>query len=269
MAFINDHLRWCTDRNLRPNTIAARHRVLERARQTVGDCLGHATCEDLTRWETDAVERLSPAARRVELSHLKQFFEWTVRFGLRPDNPATRLDAPRMSRRLPRPVDDDTLDWVLTHATGRVRHFVVFAVYAGLRACEVATVHAADIQDGRLLVRDGKGGKQRIVPAHPEIMRTVREIDEAGWLFPAQIADTGIDGHVTPPLVSTSVNNWLRTHGVDATMHRFRHTFATRIYASSHDLRVTQELLGHASPATTAVYAAWDQRAGAAAVAAL
>ncbi len=70
----------------------------------------------------------------------------------------------------------------------------------------------------------------------------------------------------TRPLVAESVSNTIGRHlralGIDSTPHQLRHYFGSAIYRRTRDLRLTQELLGHAFPSTTAIYAAWDVSAG-------
>jgi integrase len=61
--------------------------------------------------------------------------------------------------------------------------------------------------------------------------------------------------------VSGLCNVYLRSVGAGATLHQLRHFFATSLYRASKDIRLTQEALGHASPATTAIYAGYDQSA--------
>lgn len=63
---------------------------------------------------------------------------------------------------------------------------------------------------------------------------------------------------LAPYAISRLVSVWLRGVGVDATGHQLRHWFGTRVYAASRDLRVTQEVMGHGSPVTTAGYARWS-----------
>jgi Phage integrase family len=64
-------------------------------------------------------------------------------------------------------------------------------------------------------------------------------------------------------MLSQHFNKWLREAGVDATANRLRHWFGMNVYQQTRDLRLTQELLGHAEPQTTAVYCAYDRSAAA------
>ncbi len=73
----------------------------------------------------------------------------------------------------------------------------------------------------------------------------------------------GDGGPLPPHRVSQSIGDYFREHGIDGSAHRLRHWFATNVYRQAGDIRLTQELLGHSSPAVTAVYAAFDPaRAG-------
>jgi len=69
--------------------------------------------------------------------------------------------------------------------------------------------------------------------------------------------------------VSLAISAYLRRLGVPASAHQLRHWFGTSIYGSTHDLRLTQELMGHQSPVTTAGYTAWSPDVGVTAVTAL
>ena len=98
-----------------------------------------------------------------------------------------------------------------------------------------------------------------MVPAHEVVVDLLNELPESGWLFPRL---DGQPGHVTAGLVSTVANKWLRDNEIGGTLHQFRHWFGTHVHAATGDLRVTQELTGHASPTTTAGYVAWSQQSG-------
>jgi integrase len=69
--------------------------------------------------------------------------------------------------------------------------------------------------------------------------------------------------------MSKTISDYFAELGIAATAHQLRHWFGTGIYAASHDIRLTQELLGHQSPNTTAIYVAWAAVDAAPAVASL
>jgi integrase/recombinase XerC len=205
-------------------------------------------------------------------------YRWAKRFDHIDHDPTERLDAPitptspttdRRQRARRRPRDREPADQTVA----------IFAAYAGLRAGEIARLRAEDIlthtDPPLLLVVDGKGGKQRLVPLHPGLAAVLATSDlpEHGYLFlrvteagPPRTIGLRDTPHVPPQLVSMLANRHLKDRGAGATFHQLRHAFATRLYAACHDLRVTQETLGHSSPATTAGYAAWSPERAAIAV---
>jgi integrase/recombinase XerC len=69
--------------------------------------------------------------------------------------------------------------------------------------------------------------------------------------------------------VGNAIGHYLHDLGINATGHQLRHWFGSEVYANTHDIRVTQELLGHSSPTTTAGYVAYSHVDAAAAVASL
>jgi integrase/recombinase XerC len=110
----------------------------------------------------------------------------------------------------------------------------------------------------------GKGGKDRIVPVGRQALRALRQwhstraelaaVDEPA-LF---VSNRG--RRIRPRSVQARVKHWAKVQGIDANVypHLFRHSFATHVLESSHDLRGVQELLGHANIATTQVYTHLD-----------
>ncbi|WP_419817020.1 tyrosine-type recombinase/integrase [Glaciibacter flavus] len=119
---------------------------------------------------------------------------------------------------------------------------------AGLRRREIALVHSDDVFEdlhGWSLRVHGKGNKERDVPLTPRLAFELRALPY-GWAFPG-----AIDGHLSPRRVGELAVDVLPSPW---TIHTLRHSFATRAYGHESDLFVVQELLGHASPATTRVY---------------
>ncbi|MDK8450886.1 tyrosine-type recombinase/integrase [Corynebacterium mastitidis] len=119
----------------------------------------------------------------------------------------------------------------------------------GLRRAECACVRACDVEpvgQGWCLRVEGKGGHVRMVPCPPHLARQIRSA--GGWLFPG-----GQQGHISPGWLGKLISQYLPE---GYTPHKLRHRYATVAYNDSHDLRAVQSLLGHATVATTQVYAA-------------
>lgn len=144
---------------------------------------------------------------------------------------------------------------------------LTLAAYAGLRAAEIAQLcwSDLDVDHGLLLVTDGKGGKQRTVPLHPAILAALQQLGQQRR-GPVLVRRDGRSGHWTHSVVSKYANTYLHALGFSDTLHSLRHRYGTAVYFASHDLRLTQELMGHASPVTTAGYTAWDRSAASAIV---
>lgn len=127
---------------------------------------------------------------------------------------------------------------------------VRLAAHAGLRCCEICRVHRDDVAQtaaGYTLRVHGKGRKIRVIPITRALALEI--LAASGYLFPGQI-----DGHLSPAYVSKLVSRALPEGW---TAHTLRHRFASRAFiGTGKDIRAVQELLGHASVATTQIYTA-------------
>lgn len=255
------HLAHCRRRNLRPGTIQQRQYALSRLRRRLpsGDLLD-ATTDDLVAFLD---RHIGPDARATETSHLKGFYSWAHRAGMIDEDPSLEVVRPRIGRRLPRPIPSEDLERAIDEAPDRVRPWLLLAAYCGLRACEVAALRREDVLDGHdpavLVVADGKGGKQRVVPMPDALLEAFRGWDTPGR-GPLFRKVDGTNAQMPAHLVSQICNRHLHSIGVRQTLHTLRHWYGTTIYQTTTDLRLTQELMGHASPVTTAGYAAWSPK---------
>ena len=226
---------------------------------TALDCeLLEATDETLEVWYESLA--LTPQGRATELGHVRGFYRYAHREGLIDADPTFRLIRPRLPRLLPRPIGDEQLVEALDNATGRVRAYLYLAAFAGLRAAEIAALHREDVVDiaepPTIIVADGKGGKQRVVPMSDRVSEAldIYGMPTRGWLFPRR---DGRRGPTPAYLVSRHSNEHLHRLGIGQTLHTLRHWFGTELYRQTQDLRLVQEVMGHASPNTTAGYAAF------------
>lgn len=239
-------------RGLRPNTIAQAERIL----RWFGDVTGchplDATTFDIERY---LVHRAHLATRAVEWSYLSMFFKWAVRNDFLDRNPMERVDRPRVPKRRPRPMPVDDLAMILRTAPERLRPWFYLATYCGLRACDIAPLHADDLtaKDGWLRVSETKGGGERWVPIPPVAHAALDGLPREGYLFRPRRADA--TGHVTAHLISELANRHLRSIGARQTFHGLRHWYGTNtLRAAGGNLRIAQEMLGHARSASTEVY---------------
>lgn len=103
-----------------------------------------------------------------------------------------------------------------------------------------------------LHVVEGKGGRDRVLPLHPDVMPALRRADmpKSG-----RVLQRPRGGGFPAYGMSQLVNDYLHELGIDATLHQVRHWFGTKTYQATRDLRLVQALMGHSSPTSTAVYA--------------
>ncbi|MDP9461047.1 MAG: tyrosine-type recombinase/integrase [Actinomycetota bacterium] len=256
-----DFKRWMRDlRGLRPNTVRVRVDVLTRVATYLGKPLRDATEGDLLRWEQVAVSGRRPETRRAYVCHLRAFYRWAKVAGIVAEDPCTRLTLPMLHRALPRPVPEDDLRRAVGLARPKMRLMILLGAFCGLRCQEIAGLHWSDLRtvDGQtsLHVREGKGGKERVVPVPAVVLEAMVTWGRrrSGPMF------YGLDARqIEPKSVSRAINRHLAELGIGATAHQLRHRYGTTAYRLSKDIRMVQELLGRSSPNTTARYAAYDK----------
>lgn len=263
---ISRHLRWMRERGLAESYVLTRGRKIGYLAQAVGKPLMKINENDLSEWRSGL--QLSPDSVRGEIAHVHQFFDWLLREHRIRVNPADHLTIPRAKRRLPRPIIESALQLALISAVPDIRMMLVLAAGCGLRACELAILRwDAVVVEARYIMVTGKGGKQRVVSITDWVLRELElyGIRGSGWVF--RRLDGGTKGNA-PNVISGRCNDYLHGLGFTDTLHSLRHRFATRFLdANPSDVRKLQELLGHESLTTTAVYTLVSTRESAAAMA--
>ena len=235
------------------------------------------TQDDVRAWLQDLQEKRRRASTRARafiavkefLAHLKEM-RWTAR------DLGEGLDAPKRDRILPRTLaEDDTVRLVLsvngeTPRDLRDRAMLEMLYGCGLRVSELCGLELADLPEGAELVRcRGKGSKERLVPFAPSVAAAVRRYLDGGRgaLVRGNLAErhlfvTRLGKGFTRMGVFKLLKERAAAVGIDPAAispHVLRHSFATSLLAHGADIRSIQEMLGHASVATTQIYTHVDQ----------
>jgi site-specific recombinase XerD len=205
-------------------------------------------------------------ARRA--SALRHFYDYALTSGWTEKNPALGLKGTKIARRLPRPMSEEEMERLLgsidgSTAQGRLDKVCFELIYgSGLRISELLGVRGQDVvndpQSGMVIRILGKGSKERIVPmSAASVLALAEYLRERGKLKPSDKVFVSSRG--TPlqaQLVQRHLKSLLLKAGIDTifTPHKLRHSFATHLLAHGADIRVIQELLGHADLSTTQIY---------------
>ena len=216
-------------------------------------------------------EGRSASSQGRKLATLRSFFRWCQREGLVRTNPALEVASPKQPRRLPPVVTYDDVDRLLASSrSGKgfvARDVALLELFyaSGIRLSELVTLDVGDLHLGHRYVRVlGKGRKERVVPVGRVACRALEHylparaalLEERGLGEEQALFVNVRGGRLTPRGVAFLVKKYLRASAVPRQMspHTLRHAFATHLLDAGMDLRVIQELLGHASLATTQRY---------------
>jgi len=257
-------------RGYSPRTVDNRIELARRLQRLLDDKpLDQVVKLDLQQVLGRGIARSSMMRERTDMQALFRFLHVE---GIIATDPAALLDRVKGARRgKPRPFTIDEISGMLTSgAYRRTRIMIVLGYFHGLRAHEIAKVRSRDFDlDAGILTVVGKGGVEREIPIHSVLRDEIPTMPADGWWFPAR---GGREGHIHWKSVSDLMTKAKKRAGITArrkTGHSLRHSFGTELVKGGADLRTTQELLGHASLATTQIYVEVDQDRMAAASAAL
>ncbi len=265
-------------RRASPHTLAAYRRDLTRVMDLAA---GPGKPLVAAAWDQALLERAmreqfrlghAAASSARALAAWRSFGRFLVRRGLLPSDPARALSFPRLPRRLPRTLPRLDLGGALDRlaATGdrdaaRDLALLEITYSAGLRLSELVGLHRGDLDRGARLLRvRGKGRKERVTPVGARALAALdRYLEQDGRtsgprdepLFRGR-ARAGASAALSPRTVQRVVRRRLAqvAGGLGVTPHALRHSFATHLLDAGADLRAIQELLGHASLASTQVY---------------
>ncbi len=265
-----DHLAHLRLRGLRPQSIDQRRYAVRRLARWLDANPLYATEEQLLGWQRSLT--MSAVGHRTEVMHVHGYYKWAVEEKLIRTDPSRRLVLPKKPHTIPRPIPEEHLRLALDEAPPYLRAQLVLAAWCGLRAAEIALLQRQHVMDTAdppvLLVTNGKGGRQRVVPIGDRVLAVLREygMPSRGVVFPRL---DGRPGPNTPARVSQRACRYLHDVGIPSGLHSLRHRYGTQVYRASQDLRLVGSLMGHNDPATTAGYVAYSAEGAVAAIRAL
>jgi integrase/recombinase XerD len=231
--------------------------------------LQHERQRAVAKEPPDSPRRLSGESVYLEIAALRAFYRFAENEKLLPSNVAENLSLPRRWKRLPKALTNAEIEKLLEPESPETppnlcdQAVVELAYASGLRLAELRNLRLEQLHlDAGFLNVIGKGNKERVVPVGQKAVEALNRYIAAGrpkLVTPRSPASVFLTKRGTP---FAAVTLWLRIKrrarraGVtrNVTPHMLRHSFATHLLEHGADLRVIQELLGHASISTTEVY---------------
>lgn len=219
---------------------------------------------------------IARSSMRVEMVHLRIFFRWLAGTGILEKNPSAFLEMPRQGLSLPHVLDQKTVSNLLESIDvqdiplGCRDRALLEMIYAcGMRVSEVINCKLESFDKDEAFVRVlGKGDKTRLVPIGRSALDALQMYLEKGR---PKLVRTGTKNHIFltvrgRPLTRERVRQILRERARAAGLeqhvfpHILRHSFATHLLENGADLRIIQEMLGHADISTTQIYTHLEQQ---------
>jgi integrase/recombinase XerD len=239
--------------------------------QEVTKPLLEAYQRSLFHFRTERGEPLGFTTQAAHLITVRQFFKWLMRQNVLLYNPASELELPRQPVHLPAAVMSvEEAERVLSvpdvrEVLGLRDRAILEVLYAtGVRRAEVIKLGLFDVDSSRrvLMVREGKGKKDRVVPLGERALAWVNKyLADARPLLvlgtDEQVLFLTQDGAAfTPDGLTELVGRYVREAGISkkGSCHIFRHTMATLMLEGGADIRFVQAMLGHVNLDTTAIY---------------
>jgi integrase/recombinase XerD len=231
--------------------------------------LDHERKRALANQPKESTRRLSSESVYLEIAALRAFYRFAEAEKLLPANVAEYLSLPRRWQRLPKALTSQEIEKLLTPETPETPHnlcdqaVLELAYASGLRLAELRGARLEHLHlDAGFINVIGKGNKERVVPLGRKAVAALkRYIDTARPQLvrprsPGTIFLTKRGTPFAPVTLWLRLKQRVRRAGIarNVTPHMLRHSFATHLLEHGADLRVIQELLGHASIATTEVY---------------
>lgn len=230
-----------------------------------------ASSKEIEAFTQEQLTSQSPTSRARALASLRGYYKFLVLEGKRTDDPTKPIRSPKLPMRLPKALsqaqvlkliensgpapDDESADFLRL----RNRAILELMYSTGARVSEIVNLDLDEVDDSGLMRVRGKGSKERLVPvgsfakaaldaylvrSRPSLVRSANKA-----LFLNQLG-----GRLSRQSIWEIIQKAAQGLDIDVSPHSLRHSFATHLLEGGADVRVVQELLGHASVTTTQIY---------------
>ncbi len=213
---------------------------------------------------------LCASSMRRGQSALRGLFKFAIKRGFANKNPVELMDSPKAQRPLPKALSQDDVNMLINSPNSssllglRDKAILELLYGSGLRVSEVSNLTSdnLNLESQIVTIREGKGGKDRVIPLTPASCRAIslytnnRFSEKPEWREEKHI----FLNHSGTPLTTRSIARLIDKYSrrlammMNITPHQFRHSFATHLLNNGADIRAVQEMLGHASLSTTQIY---------------
>ncbi|MDQ6631739.1 MAG: tyrosine recombinase [Verrucomicrobiota bacterium] len=231
--------------------------------------LEHERERGLLNLPKDSPRKLSSESLYLEIAALRAFYRFAENEKFLPANIAENLSLPRRWKRLPKSLTDAEIEQLLRAENPAMpqtlcdQAVLELAYASGLRLAELRNLRLEQLNlEAGFINVIGKGNKERVVPVGKKAVEAIERYLKSGRpnlvkkISPANLFLTKRGTPFAPVTLWLRIKNRVRRSGIsrNITPHMLRHSFATHLLEHGADLRVIQELLGHATINTTEVY---------------
>ena len=276
-APLESYLRHLTlERGLSKNTLSAYRNDLQRYLEFLeasGSDPIRATAKEITDFTQALTASHSATSRARLLASLRGYHKYLVQESIRSDDPTKQVRTPKLPLRLPKALtqqqvlalieasgpapDDESADYLRL----RNRAILELMYSTGARVSEIVNLDLDEVDDSGLMRVRGKGSKERLVPVgsyakqalDAYLVRSRPILGSKGSSRALFLNQLG--GRLSRQSIWELIQKAAAALEIEVSPHSLRHSFATHLLEGGADVRVVQELLGHASVTTTQIYA--------------
>ncbi len=221
------------------NTLAIYRFYLEKFFEFVKKPAKELDEQDLINFLAEFQKTHGPRSLYLVTNVLRQFYAYLKK--------RIEIPLPKIPKQLPKVLSREDVKKMIAAAKGKEKLLIVLLYSTGCRVSEILNLCYEDInlEEGYAIVKGGKGAKDRIVPLSKQAIELLKQNFGSGKIF-----------NLTPRSVQRIVKRVAKRAGVGdwVTPHKLRHALATHLLESGVNIRIVQEVLGHASLNTTQIY---------------